>query len=144
MQIDGACHCGLISFIAEVDPSRVTVCHCTDCQVLSGAPFRAVVPAAIESLVLRGRPRTYVKVAESGNARSQVFCPNCGTPLYATAAANPTSLNIRLGCVRQRAQLIPSAQVWQRSSMPWLSELHRIPGSTEQLAIVPSPPGPTR
>jgi hypothetical protein len=25
MHIDGACHCGLISFTAEVDPSRVMV-----------------------------------------------------------------------------------------------------------------------
>lgn len=139
MQIDGACHCGLISFTAEVDPSRVTVCHCTDCQVLSGAPFRAVVPAPIESFVLRGQPKIYVKVAESGNARAQVFCPECGTPLYAMAAANPTSLNIRLGCIKQRTQLIPSAQVWQRSSMPWISELPRIPGSPEQQAIVPGP-----
>ena len=63
MQIEGACHCGLISFTAEVDPSRVMVCHYSDCQVLSGAPFRAVVAAPIETLVLRGTPKSYVKVA---------------------------------------------------------------------------------
>lgn len=57
MHIEGACHCGRISFTAEVDPSRVTVCHCTDCQVLSGAPFRAVVPAPIDSFVLRASQR---------------------------------------------------------------------------------------
>ena len=40
MRIDGACHCGKISFAAEIDPARVMVCHCTDCQVLSGGPYR--------------------------------------------------------------------------------------------------------
>jgi hypothetical protein len=32
MQIDGACHCGRITFTAEVDPTGVTICHCSDCQ----------------------------------------------------------------------------------------------------------------
>jgi len=132
MQIDGSCHCGLISFTATIDPGRVTLCHCTDCQVLSGAPFRAVVVAPIETFVLHGEPKRYIKTAQSGNRRAQVFCPECGTPLYATAPENPTSVNIRLGCVTQRAQLKPTVQIWQRSELPWLAELHAIPGLPEQ------------
>jgi hypothetical protein len=27
MKIDGHCHCGRISFEAEVDPNAVTICH---------------------------------------------------------------------------------------------------------------------
>lgn len=45
MQIDGARHCGLVPVTAEVDPTRVIVCHGSGCQILSGSPFRAVVPA---------------------------------------------------------------------------------------------------
>lgn len=133
MRINGSCHCGFISFTAEIDPSRVTVCHCTDCQVLSGSPFRAVVAAPIGSFVLRGQPKSYIKVAQSGNRRAQVFCPECGTPLYGTAPENATSVVIRLGCVEQRAQLQPTVQIWQHSAMPWLSELSSIPGSPQQL-----------
>ena len=140
MHIEGACHCGSVSFSAEVDASRVMVCHCTDCQVLSGAPFRAVVVAPIETFALRGTPKSYVKVAQSGNRRAQVFCPECGTPLFATAPENPTSVVIRLGCVKQRAELFPSAQIWQRSAMPWLTQLDRVAGSAEQQAFLPVVP----
>ena len=42
MQIHGSCHCGAITFTANIDPQRVTVCHCSDCQALSGAPMRAI------------------------------------------------------------------------------------------------------
>jgi hypothetical protein len=42
MKIDGRCHCGFITFEAEVDPEKVVVCHCTDCQTLSGSAFRTV------------------------------------------------------------------------------------------------------
>ncbi len=136
MQISGACHCGLISFTAEIDPDRVMICHCTDCQVLSGSPFRFAVAAPIETFVLHGTPKSYVKVADSGNRRAQMFCPECGTPLFAAAPENPTSVMIRLGCVKERAALVPAAQVWQRSSMPWLSDLPHIPGSPEQQAFL--------
>ena len=142
MQIDGACHCGRIRFSADIHPSRVMVCHCEDCQVLSGAPFRAVVAAPIETFVLHGEPKHYVKVAASGNRRAQVFCPDCATPLFAAAPENPTSVIIRLGCVRQRAQLMPAAQIWQRSSLPWLPALSGIPGSPEQQAFLPAQPPP--
>lgn len=140
MHIDGACHCGAVSFTAEVDPGRVMVCHCTDCQVLSGAPFRAVVAAPFETLAVQGQTRSYVKVAQSGNRRAQVFCPECGTPLWATAPENPTSVIIRLGCVRQRAQLQPAVQIWQHSELPWVSGLSSIPGSPQQQGFLPAAP----
>jgi hypothetical protein len=140
MQVNGACHCGAVSFDAEVDPSRVMVCHCTDCQVLSGAPFRAVVAAPIDGLVVKGRTKSYVKVAQSGNRRAQVFCPECGTPLWATAPENPTSVIIRLGCVSQRAQFKPSVQIWQHSAVPWVSELASVPGSPQQQSFLPAEP----
>jgi hypothetical protein len=138
MQINGACHCGRVSFTVQIDPARVMVCHCNDCQVLSGAPFRAVAVAPYSSLVLRGETKSYVKVAESGNKRAQVFCPECGTPLFATAPENPTSVVIRLGCVAQRAQLVPAAQIWQRSALPWLRDLHDAPGSSAQQGFLPA------
>jgi len=138
MQIDGACHCGAVSFTAEVDPTRVMVCHCTDCQVLSGAPLRAVVAASFETLVVTGQTKSYIKVAQSGNRRAQVFCPECGTPLWATVPENPTSVIVRLGCVKQRAQFKPAVQIWQHSALPWVSQLASVPGSAEQQSFLPA------
>ncbi len=127
MKIEGACHCGQISFTAEVDPARVTVCHCTDCQVLSSAPYRAVLPVPVASFVMKGEPKRYIKVAESGNKRVQAFCPECGTPLFASAVDNVEVVNIRLGCVKQRAELVPKLQIWTRSAMPWIGDLASVP-----------------
>lgn len=136
MHITGACHCKKIKFTADIDPSRVMTCHCTDCQILSGTPFRTLVAVPIEKFHLQGEPKTYVKTAQSGNRRAQVFCPDCGTPLYAAAPENPPVVIIRLGCVDQRAELKPSAQIWQHSALPWLADLPTIPGSPEQQAFL--------
>ncbi|MEE2981361.1 MAG: hypothetical protein VYA71_07460 [Pseudomonadota bacterium] len=43
MDVDGGCHCGHVTYQAVIEPDRVFVCHCTDCQTLSGATFRIVV-----------------------------------------------------------------------------------------------------
>lgn len=124
MKIDGACHCGHITYEAEVDPADAGICHCTDCQTFSSSAFRMYVPAKKEAFrLLRGRPREYVKTAESGNKRVQAFCPECGTAIYSAAPGDSPFFNLRVGTVRQRAQLRPQVQVWTRSAVGWLSDL---------------------
>ena len=135
MHISGKCHCGAISFTATVDPNRVLVCHCADCQALSGAPFRAVLPTAAVSVDITGTAKHHVKVAESGNKRVNAFCPECGTQLYATEGEGPPkTLNLRLGCVDQRNQLAPAAQIWGDSAMSWLESLRSVPMHHKGLA----------
>ena len=54
------------------------MCHCTDCQTLSGTAFRTVASVKKENLkLLSGEPKVYIKTAESGNKRAQAFCA-CG------------------------------------------------------------------
>jgi hypothetical protein len=145
MHITGTCHCGAVSFRALVDPAKVIACHCEDCQRFSGAPFRAVVPVPVEDVTIRGVPRQYVKVAESGNRRAQAFCGECGTQLFATEPDEPKVLNIRLGCVLERASLPPRVQIWGQSAMPWLHELNRVPLHVKGLAsaLIPAEDSPS-
>jgi hypothetical protein len=134
MKIDGQCHCGAITYEAEVDPEKVIICHCSDCQSLSGTAFRTVVPTREQDFrLLSGQPKSYIKTAESGNKREQTFCPECGTPLYATSVGDgPRMFGLRLGAVRQRDQLVPKKQYWARSALPWLPELGSIPKVEKQ------------
>ncbi|MBV8565490.1 MAG: GFA family protein [Methylobacteriaceae bacterium] len=133
MKTDGRCHCGQITFEAEVNPDDVTICHCTDCQRFSGSAFRTSVPVPVELFVLlSGTPNSYVKTAESGNQRRQAFCGNCGTAIYACAADSPQSYSLRVGTLRQRAALIPRRQIWRRSALPWVNEVSVMPASEKQ------------
>lgn len=136
MHVDGSCHCGSIRFSADVDPGKVMVCHCTDCQKLTGSAFRVVVPAPIASFALQGEPTRYVKVAESGAKRVQAFCPTCGSPVFALALDNPTQVSLRVGTLDQRSQLLPSVQIWKRSALPWVDTLASVCGSEQQDALL--------
>ena len=125
MKIDGGCHCGNITYEAEIDPEKIAICHCTDCQTLSGTAFRTIAVAEEGSFkLLSGELKIYMKISESGRGRQQAFCPECGTPIFAAAdEPSPTVHNIRAGSIRQRDQLVPKIQIWTRSEQPWLDQL---------------------
>ena len=74
MKIDGRCHCGYVTFQAEADPETTTICNCTDCQTMSGAPLRAVIitrPGTSNRQNIERPP-----IAETSVCK--VFAPNAG------------------------------------------------------------------
>jgi hypothetical protein len=129
MQIDGGCHCGQIKFRAEIDPEQVEICHCTDCQTLSGSAYRTVVPAEANSFELvSGKPKLYAKTAQDGSQRLQAFCGECGSPLYSAPPEGEKGyFGIRVGTINQRDQLVPKNQCWARSAQPWTQDLSGMP-----------------
>jgi len=128
MKVQGSCHCGSVTYEAQVDPERVSICHCTDCQQLTGSAFRVTVRALQKDFVLlSGAPSTYVKTADSGAQRAQVFCPHCGSPLYTYAVGSHETYGLRVGCIAQRRELVPRHQIWCQSALPWAMDIHGLP-----------------
>lgn len=123
MNVHGQCHCGAVQLSADVQPSRVFVCHCTDCQVLTGSAFRVVAPVVPGSLQVQGAVKGYARTADSEAVRWQYFCPECGTPLYAGTPDGTGLVTVRVGVLQERALLTPTAQLWRRSALPWVDAL---------------------
>lgn len=134
MKIDGRCHCGYITYEAEIDPEKVMVCHCTDCQTLSGSAFRTVAFTREDTFkLLTGELKIYVRTGESGNKRPQAFCPECGTPIYSSTIGDGPKVHIiRIGSARQRNELVPKLQLWARSAQHWVGNLASIPKIDKQ------------
>ena len=130
MNIDGSCHCGRVAFEAIIDPRPVSVCHCTDCQTLTGSPFRVTVLCPGERIRMTGTAaRIYAKVGDNGRTRFQHFCPECGTPVFTSGEGNEAEdWGIRWGSIRQRAELKPARQIWRRSAVHWLCDVDGLPG----------------
>lgn len=139
MKVDGACHCGAIRYEAEVDPEAVFLCHCTDCQTLSGAAFRTVVATLPGTFkLLSGEPTKYVKRGESGNEREQTFCGTCGSPINSAAPGpHPKVVGLRVGTITKRHELRPKDQFWFRSAQPWVEEIAAIPRTATQPVFDP-------
>ena len=130
MEIDGQCHCGQVTYRADIDPERVSICHCTDCQNLTGSPYRVTVICSGERIRMTGAtPKVYAKTGDNGRTRFQHFCAACGSPLFTSGeGGGPGDWGIRWGSIRQRGQLTPKRQIWCRSAAPWINDLTDLPG----------------
>lgn len=134
MKITGGCHCGKITYEAEISLDNVVICHCTDCQSLSGSAFRTVVFSETDAFTfLTGEPGVYVKTGDSGNKREQTFCLNCGSPIYSTSVGDgPKQYGIMLVTVNQRNLITPKKQKWYGSSQSWTQEIRSLPVTDKQ------------
>ena len=129
MKVTGSCHCGHITYEAEIDPARVGICNCTDCQVLTGSAFRVSVP--------RQRPPSASSPASQGlcqdrreRREAETFVlPELWTPVTASADSDdPPSYSLRVGCLAQKALLPPKRRIWCKSALPWSQDVSMIPG----------------
>lgn len=126
MKVDGSCHCGRVTFAAEIDPDQVVICHCTDCQTFSSAPYRvSVFGVPAENIRLNGVAKTYTKKGGSGKDVHVAFCGDCGAALYSTSG-NAERFNLRVGAMKQRRDLVPKAQGFCGSGMPWAMNIDGI------------------
>jgi len=134
MHVDGKCFCGAVAYEAEIDPDRVLICHCLDCQNHSGSAYRVVAGIVDDGFrLLTGELSSYEKVADSGSVRSRTFCPKCGTNLYARTIGEGTGFfGLRVGTISQRSELVPLAQVWTRSALSWSSDLTGVKSFEQQ------------
>ena len=110
---------------------QVSICHCTDCQMLTGSPYRVTVTTSRDRLQLTGNPpKVYAKTGDNGRRRFQSFCSQCGSPLFTTGeGAEAEEWGIRWGTIRQRHQLTPKRQIWCRSAQPWIHTIGLLPGN---------------
>ena len=110
MKIEGGCLCGQITFEAEVESTTFGICHCSECQTLTGTAFNTGFSVSAEKFKLvAGEPSTYVRTAEqSGRKVKRAFCGNCGSPIYRQSLLNSSMLRIGVGSIKQRAKFTPA------------------------------------
>lgn len=125
MKVTGGCHCGALRYEADIDPEKIAICHCVDCQVLSGTAFRTAVRVSTANFsLLTGEPKTYTKSADNGTPRIMAFCENCGTQIYGTGVGDGANqISLRVGTCDERAELVPVRQIWRRSAVHWVDDL---------------------
>ncbi|MEL6765937.1 MAG: GFA family protein [Pseudomonadota bacterium] len=130
MIVHGRCHCGEITFEAEIDPEEVFVSHSQDSQVLSSSAFLTLVPCRRNAFYpIAGTPRFYIMKAEGGGRRALAFCGTCGSAIHSTDADDRNAdFILRTGVLAEAATLVPRRQTWTDSALPWLSQIPHLPG----------------
>ena len=125
----GSCLCGDIRFNVPATPVLQVLCHCTDCQTISGSASYCAYIVPLDSVVLQqGEPEHYDVIADSGRRNSRRFCGNCGSRLWAELEMGTASVNGM--CLDDRDHFQPSYNHRLGSAPGWCqinNELEELP-----------------
>ena len=100
-RLEGACHCGSVTWTFDGDPGSATACNCTACRRY-GALW--IYDDEGGRITVAGETRAYVR----GRALSFDFCPRCGCIAFWRALA-PDADGRRRIAVNIRLALDPGA-----------------------------------
>lgn len=125
MAITGGCQCGAVRYELSAAPDRVSICHCRDCQMSSGAPMVAwaVMPAG-NLRITQGETAEFNSSGESFRR----FCPVCGTGLfYVNETFLPGLVDVQAITLDDPSAFPPGAQVQTAEQPDWAAHIHALP-----------------
>ncbi|HJQ56702.1 MAG TPA: GFA family protein [Vineibacter sp.] len=134
---EGGCVCGGVRYVAQGEPERVTICHCTWCQRRTGSAFGVEAVFRIEAVAVTGETlRTYRHRSDlSGRWLDQEFCSRCGASIGFTLEAVPGVRTIAAGTFDDPTWLDAGKRtvrhVFLRSARTW----SRVPDGVERYEL---------
>jgi hypothetical protein len=122
-EYNGHCMCGAVRWSAPGPATRNLVCHCTDCQRATSAPFTGFVGLRHETIAWSGD----INHHESSPDTWRGFCPTCGTRLYFRSLRWPDETHIHAATLSDGIAYEPTAEVLCQFRANWLDHLDNTP-----------------
>lgn len=92
----GACHCGAVTFEAEVDDSVVVdECNCSICALVG---FQHIIVPKSRFKMLSGADDLTEYTFNTGVAK-HLFCKKCGVKAFYIPRSNPDGYSLNLRCM---------------------------------------------
>ncbi len=124
MIIAGGCHCGAIRYELDREPDRVSICYCTDCCKLAGAPMVSWAAFPADALkIVKGTPKT----VNSSQHTIRSFCSVCGTGLfYHNEVVLPGIVDVQSMTFDDPSSYVPSAAIQTAERAAWVNDVHKL------------------
>jgi hypothetical protein len=122
-----ACCCGQLHLTIEGEPSRISMCHCLECQRRTGAVISNQARFRRDQITINGNATKWMRTAESGNTLTFHFCPTCGSTVYWENEGFSGIVAVAIGNFGDPRFPAPTIAVWEESRHPWVSLPSDIP-----------------
>ncbi|GAB3033763.1 GFA family protein [Bowmanella dokdonensis] len=119
--LTGQCLCGQVRFTLRDNFRNFHLCHCKQCQQLTGSAFAANLftdMGNIEWTQGRDRLTTY---RHPSRDFSHAFCKSCGSALPYINKRN-TALVVPAGSLNDMPKITPQANIFVTEQVCWLEE----------------------
>ena len=118
---EGGCACGAVRYRLLEDPLELHVCHCTNCQTVTGSAFVMCMPVHTRSLeLLKGNPKPFTFKSRDGLSKCNRRCPDCGSCVWGVIDGLAEVVALQPGTLDDTSWLEPIAHIWTNSAQPWV------------------------
>ena len=125
--LTGGCYCGAIRYEASGPVFHPTLCHCTVCRRMTGAPCVAWFTVGSQGYtLLKGKPSRF----RSSDHAIRTFCPTCGTQLTFADDDTPEEIDVTTCSLDEPDKVPPRNHIYTRSRVAWLKLADGLPEYT--------------
>lgn len=104
MKIAGGCYCKKVRYEAEGEPLMRGLCHCRECQYISGGGANvALAMPASGFKYTQGEPESFAR-DDLESPVTREFCGTCGTSLLSKPPSFPDMVILKVGTMDDPAQ----------------------------------------
>ncbi|HEY5808241.1 MAG TPA: GFA family protein [Povalibacter sp.] len=117
--ITGGCLCGRVRYESQGAALFSVICHCRDCQRVSGSGGVPVMGVSKARFRVTGEPAQF---AVEGGSRKQAirhFCPDCGSLLFGTPEVIPDTVTLYVGSLDDPNVFKPEHSMFVRDRPCW-------------------------
>ena len=116
---EGGCICSGVRYSLLEDPLELHVCHCLNCQTVSGSAFIMCMPVHTRSIeLLSGTPKLFSFDTQDGLTKRNWRCQDCGSCLW--GEISPEFLALQAGTLDDTSWLKPIAHIFTSRRQPWV------------------------
>lgn len=111
------------------------LCHCTDCQKISGSAYSVNNVVPDDGFKVTGNPKVYTKTADSGKTINSYFCGDCGSTLYRDGDNFPGMKIVKVGVLDDKEALNdakPGVELFSPTRPNWVPAL---PGAAQKMTM---------
>ena len=116
----GGCLCGAIRYEVKGVPVRTAICHCDDCRKATGSAFATNVFVNAADLAIKGTPKQFQHITDTGATMTKEFCANCGSQLFGFSSRGPTIKQVKVGTIDDASFVKPQIEVYTIRKLPYV------------------------
>src|SRR5690349_5274872 len=109
--LKGRCLCGAVSFEVQASASAPSLCHCSQCRRLHGAPGAYIGAPLSDYRISSEESLNWYRLPRS----EQAFCKVCGSKLFWREAGGSQDLDVSIGSLDSPTGLKLGRHIFTRS-----------------------------
>ena len=119
----GRCHCGMVTYKINGEPTWKVNCNCNWCQKTSGSAFRSFLIFKEEDITFDGESLASYEDTKTDHGRTMIsqFCSNCGTQIGINAAGATGKQHISIGSLDQRKNINITDNIWAQEALQFVT-----------------------